>query len=337
MPFLFKSWYVAAFAEEIPSGATLGRRLLGESLVFFRTEAGQITALQNRCPHRFAPLAAGKVKGSAIECAYHGLRFGRDGVCVHNPHGNGAIPAKARVRSFPAMERDGFVWVWMGDPELADPATIPDYSSVSGNPPTAVVNGYLRTEANYELMTDNIMDLSHADFLHPGSLATWSEVTKLRPEVSEIDGGIHVSWAWGPADPPPVFAPLLPAGARCDVSLQVTWRAAANMRIRFNCRQVGAEHAFEVGGCHLMTPEDEDSTHYFFLGTRNYLMEDAEFNRMTREFIMRVFTQEDKPIIEAVQRSMQTSDLWSLNPVMLSADAGGVRVRRKLSALMGSQ
>lgn len=337
MQYLLNSWYVAAFSDELAPGGRLGRTMLGESIVLFRTDTGALAALRGVCPHRFAPLAAGKVTDNAIECPYHGLRFGVDGACVYNPHGDGKIPRSARTRCFPSVERDGLVWVWMGAPEGADASKIPDYSMVSSGPPTARISAYIRSAANYEVMADNILDLSHADFLHPGSLATWGEVTRLRPDVRELGEALQVAWSWSPSAAPPIFAPLLPAGARCDMSLHVTWRPAANMFLRFGCRPAGAAETFEVHACHLMTPEGESSTHYFFLGARNYLIEDTEYTRIQQEQILYAFAQEDKPILEAVQRGMRTNDLWSLNPVLLSGDAGAVRARRKLLALIEAQ
>src|SRR5262245_52712087 len=100
MRYLNNSWYAAGLAEEVAAGATLERTLLGERIVLFRTQAGQVAALQARCPHRFASLAAGKVKGAAIECPYHGLQFGPNGACVHNPHGGGHIPQSARAKHY---------------------------------------------------------------------------------------------------------------------------------------------------------------------------------------------------------------------------------------------
>ena len=225
----------------------------------------------------------------------------------------------------------------MGPPESADPDKITDYSMITSYPDTARISCHIPSAANYELMADNIMDLSHADFLHPGSLATWGEVTRLRPQVQERDKELQVAWDWSTSAAPPIFAPLLPAGGACDMRLQVNWRPAANMMIRFSCRPTGAAEPFEVRGCHLMTPENETSTHYFFVGTRTYLLENTEYTRIQKEQILYAFSQEDKPIIEAVQRGMQTTDLASLNPVLLPADAGAVRVRRKLVALIEAQ
>src|SRR5215813_7199899 len=127
--FLRNFWYVAAHSEELSRSRALPRQILNEQVVLFRDEAGSGHALADRCPHRFAPLHLGKVRGSHIECAYHGLQFDGQGQCVFNPHSN-AIPRAARVRSFPLVERHGFLWIWMGEPAKASPESIPGYDSL---------------------------------------------------------------------------------------------------------------------------------------------------------------------------------------------------------------
>src|ERR1700679_24144 len=95
--YLRNNWYQAAWASEL-SDAPLARTLLDEPIVFFRTGAG-IAALQDRCPHRFAPLSAGRFQGGTVRCGYHGLTFDGSGRCVHNPYGPITEPMK--VRSYP--------------------------------------------------------------------------------------------------------------------------------------------------------------------------------------------------------------------------------------------
>ena len=105
----------------------LGRIILDEPVVFYRTEDGTPVALEDRCPHRRLPLSMGKLVGDdVLQCHYHGLRFDRTGACVRVP-GQDMIPQTARVKSYPVVERYHWLWIWMGDPALADPAKIPDY------------------------------------------------------------------------------------------------------------------------------------------------------------------------------------------------------------------
>lgn len=127
MAFIFNAWYVVALPEEV-TDAPLGRTALDMPLVLFRQVDGSVSVLLDICPHRFAALSDGAVRGGHLQCPYHGLEFNGTGRCVHNPHGNGARPASLNVRNFPAIERDNLIWAWLGDPAKADPAEIPDFS-----------------------------------------------------------------------------------------------------------------------------------------------------------------------------------------------------------------
>ena len=117
--FLKNGWYCAGWSGEL-SEAPIGRRMLDQPVMVFRSETGEAVALEGRCPHRFAPLHIGTIEHDRITCPYHGLVFDRGGACVFNPHGD--IPKEAKLRTYPVAERDGIVWVWMGEPEKADPS-----------------------------------------------------------------------------------------------------------------------------------------------------------------------------------------------------------------------
>jgi len=127
MEFLRNAWYVAAWSEELSERALLARTLLEEPVVLFRTRDGTPAALFDRCPHRFAPLSRGKLRDDSIQCGYHGLCFDRTGACSHNPYNPGHAPPRARVRGYPLLERQGIVWIWMGDPDRVDTSLAPDF------------------------------------------------------------------------------------------------------------------------------------------------------------------------------------------------------------------
>ena len=124
MTYLRNAWYAAAWEDEV-GRALFTRRILDEPILMYRKENGEAVALRDVCPHRFAPLNKGKLVGDRVQCGYHGLEFDGTGACVHNPHGNGRIPGTAKVAAYPAVERDGMIWIWMGEAELADPASSP--------------------------------------------------------------------------------------------------------------------------------------------------------------------------------------------------------------------
>ena len=129
MTYLRNTWYVAAWASELGANQLLARTVLDEPLVFFRDVDGKPVALIDRCPHRFAPLSQGKILGNSVQCPYHGLQFGVDGRCTHNPHG--PIPAAAKLKTYPLLERFGAIWIWMGDATKADESALADLSVIA--------------------------------------------------------------------------------------------------------------------------------------------------------------------------------------------------------------
>jgi phenylpropionate dioxygenase-like ring-hydroxylating dioxygenase large terminal subunit len=336
MRFLRNTWYVAAWGDEIKPGALVQRTILGESVLLFRRQDGTAAAIGNRCPHRFAPLHLGQLKGDVVECGYHGLQFDAQGRCVHNPHGRGAAPAAAHAKCYPLVEKHRALWIWMGNADSASEDSIPDYSFLTNVPSTAVVTMYIPTACHYELLVDNIMDLTHAPYLHPNSLGS-DVITSSPAKVSEKNGGVHCDWWCTNAVAPPMFARHLPEPqALADHWLEVRWDPPALLFLRAGATLMGRprEEGMDTFNCHLMTPETERTTHYFYGGARTFDQGDQAFNAQLRGLLEHAFSREDKPMIEAQQESMGAADFWSLNPVLLAIDAGPVRVRRALERLI---
>jgi phenylpropionate dioxygenase-like ring-hydroxylating dioxygenase large terminal subunit len=337
MSFLKNCWYAVAWADEL-SRALLAREILGERIVFYRKLDGSVAALADRCPHRFAPLSMGRLVEDTIECAYHGLRFNGVGECVFNPHGNGMIPSRAIVRSWPLVERHQLVWIWMGDATRADPATIPEFQFLD-DPTFQNVKGYTLAEGHYELMTDNIMDLGHIEFLHPGLLGS-DAVRKAQTETTQQGHTVHSNRLTQNEVLPPVLQRWYEAGERrVQRWLNVRWDPPALMKLTVGVLPEGEprEGAHESQGCHLMTPATETTTHYFWAQGRNWGERDPAMDALRLDSLRKAFDTQDKPMIEAVQRNMGTTDLESLSPVMLSNDGGPVRARRVLKRLIADE
>ena len=157
--FLRNYWYVAATDAEIER-KPLGRIILGEPIVFYRLEDGTPVALEDRCAHRHLPLSMGKLVGDTLQCHYHGLRYDQTGTCVRVP-GQDLIPRSARVRSYPVVERYHWLWIWMGDPALADPDKITDFHWLD-DPNWGAKGQYLHVKGNWQLVVDNLLDLTHS-------------------------------------------------------------------------------------------------------------------------------------------------------------------------------
>lgn len=335
------AWYVAGFAAEFVPGTIVARTLLGQALALFRTADGSIAALADSCPHRFAPLSAGKVcdGGLSIECPYHGLRFAADGRCVHNPHGTGHIPKASEVPSRVVREKHRLVWLWAGDAASADESLIPDYSAVTSAPEDATIRGYLPTACDYQLLVDNILDLTHADYLHAGMLGSGA-ITRCTPKVSE-PGARSVRIAWlssGDLAPGAFDMNLREQGKPTDQWTEVTWTAPGCMELHVGATLLDEprERGVDTLNLHLATPETATTCHYWYWSTRNFGI-DPQINAQTRPIVEYAFRQQDKPMLEAQQKNIGTAEFWSLQPVLLPADAGAVRVRRKLQQLIAQE
>jgi vanillate O-demethylase monooxygenase subunit len=321
-------WYQMAWAEELENTQILARTLLEMPLVLYRDGAGELACLLDRCPHRFAPLSKGRLEQNKIVCGYHGLGFDKSGACVHNPHG--PISKGIYVDSYPVEEKHCAIWVWLGDADKADTALIPDLSFINETPELARIAGYMPTRANYQLIIDNILDLSHADYLHPttiGGMMTNSKVT-----VEEKSGKVIVSWDARDAEVPLAFQQEIPPPNNGDFWLQVEWQAPGVLSLRNTATVAGKEPAADAMNTtlHNMVPETDSSTHYFYCSTRKSRLDDAEFTEFLRGALTYAFANEDKPMLEAQQERIGNQDFWSLKPRMLSVDAPAVKVRRAL-------
>lgn len=337
--FLMQAWYVAAMSKEITADARLARRLLGTSVVLYRDGEGQAVALHDRCPHRFAPLSMGTRDGDQLICPYHGLKFNAQGACTHNPHGKGVITKSLAVRSFPVVEKHGFVWIWMAE-EAPDYAVLPDYQPLDVGPDTGIAHTYMKLPVNYRLILDNVMDLSHVDHVHGEIITTRGQLSPLFPQVKETSTSVTAAWEWKQTPPILILNSFLP---RPDEEachwIQVSWTAPGNIQLSLNCAQ--DDTAVEDGpgqyDLHSVTPEDEFSTHYFFATRRNHIENDAEYNAGKIAAMHDAFENEDGPIMIACQREMGDRDFFAMDPVLMSNDLAAVKMRRQLQKLIDEE
>ncbi len=336
MSFLKEVWYAAAWADEVAGGALLARTIADQPLVIYRTASGALSCLVDRCPHRFAPLSRGRLTDRGIRCGYHGLEFDGTGECVTNPHG--PIARALKIRSYPVVDRHGMVWVWLSEQDHSR-AHIPNLSFVTETPSTAFSKGYMHGAANHLLLVDNILDLSHADYLHPVTLGGGS-VSRTRAQVEERPGSIFVAWHSPNEIPLPIWKPLLPAGQeRCDMWTEVEWFPSGVMLLHAGATPVGQapEQGLDTMNAHIMTPESSLTTHYFYCNSRSYLVSDAEYNAGMAADLRHAFECEDKPMIEAQQQRVGEIDLFDQHPALLSVDIASTKARRMFERLLAAE
>lgn len=337
--YLANAWYVAAWSNQL-GRELLSRTIIEKPVLLFRKQNGDPAAMSDMCAHRFAPLSMGKLCGDTVQCPYHGLRFGSDGKCVLNPHGDGKIPARMAVQSFPVAEKHKLIWIWMGDPAKADVSAIPDFSCHEASD-MAFVGGMIEVQANYQLITDNLMDLTHGEYVHQGLLST-PALVESRLETIQRGTTVYAN-RWMPA------GPIMPAhamifddhaeGEMVDQWAYMRWDAPAHLLLDVGVTKQGASRSKGVWiyGTDILTPKDQFSTYYFWGITRNYKIDEPAAGQRWEQIINLAFEGQDKVMIEAQQKALGRRSIDELDPVLLLSDGGVQRARRVLASLIQEQ
>ena len=173
--FLYDIWYFAALAADLKAGKLQRFEMLGEPILLGRDRAGKVYAIKDICPHRAAPLSAGKLTREAdgaesVECPYHGWRFRTDGACAAIPSlvdDQAMDVSRIRVRRYPAVESQGLVFVWIaadprfdGEPDIAPPS----FTGVVGGAPKLVDR--MNFDSHIDHAVVGLMDPAHGPYVH---------------------------------------------------------------------------------------------------------------------------------------------------------------------------
>ena len=337
MSFLQQSWYAAGWSSEVIAGTPLARTIINRPLLILRDSTGNAVALDDSCPHRLAPLSMGTQEGDTVRCGYHGIAFNLAGKCVENPHG--PVLQSLCVRSYPVVERHKLLWIWMGEAALADPDTIPNFDFIDTSPEHGIVSGYLHSKASHRLIADNILDLSHTDYLHADTLGGGAN-TRAKISVKEIGEQVLVRWDAPNDIAPPIIHRLLPdPAAGYDQWTEVLWHPNGAMKLTTGlAMHDGAALAhLNTWNAHLLTPETESSSHYLYASARAFATDDPHVNEMMGKGLRNAFEHEDKPMLEAQQKRLGSRDLMELRPVLLSIDNGSSRARRIYDRMLAAE
>jgi len=326
--FLENFWYAVAWDHEIKR-APFGRTICGQQLLLYRQTNGSISAFEDCCPHRLLPLSKGFLQGDQLVCKYHGLKFNESGQCVWMP-GQEGIHKDTHLRTYPVAEKHRFVWVWIGNPELANENSIPNLPWCS-DPAWVFEGSTYRINCNYQLLVDNLMDLSHETFVHPSSIGQ-HEILEAPIKVTSDERSVTVTrWMFN-IDPPPFWAANLRSYSKCDRWQICNFSLPANVMIDVGVAPAGTgapqgDRSQGVTGIvvNAMTPETATSTWYHWGMARNFQTDDRGLTFRIRDGQAAVFA-EDLEILEAQQQNiLRRTDRQLLN---LKIDAGGVHARR---------
>lgn len=322
-------WWVAAFAEEITT-EPVARWLLDRPVVLYRKADGGIVALDNRCPHRWAPLSAGKIIGDEIQCPYHGLQFLPNGQCSMSPT-QSSVPPKSTIHAYPVIESDPFIWIWMGDPARIgefDPPPDTSWHARAVNPH----HGVMEIDCNYMLLHDNVMDLTHFAFVHANSLefSEWIKPPKVTTSGNTVTYRQELT-DWHPT-PSHTFVTGIPREKALHSVTQGNFLSPA---IHFGGENItdpnpepGQRAEFTLFVCHAPTPISMNKMRYHFIvGWDVEIPAGASLGEGVG-----VIFDEDKRILEMVQEMVNRDGRGGRNfpETHLQADTGQLHARRKL-------
>lgn len=325
--FIKNCWYVAAWDIEVATEGMLARTLLDEPVVLYRDTRGRVVALEDRCCHRAAPLSLGRKEGDCLRCMYHGMKFDPTGACVEIP-GQDTIPAKACVRTYPVVERDRLVWIWMGEPSQASGDEIADFFW-HASPDWRMKPGYLHYQANYKLIVDNLLDFSHLAFVHPTTLGTQS-AAELKPSIArdtQGNGMLTISRWYLDDEMPNLHKRVAKFEGKVDRWQVYQWSPPALLRMDAGSAPTGTgapegvrvPQALQFRHTSIQTPETETTSHYWFCQARNFELDNEALTEQIFADVLVAF-EEDRRMIEGQQKVM--TQLPGRATIPIAADAG---------------
>lgn len=339
--FIADAWYVAAWADEIEA-APIARRLLDQPVVIYRDQVGKVAALYDSCCHRGAPLSVGRVVSQGLQCGYHGLVFDGSGTCVHIP-GQAMIPRTAKVRSYPVVERQQLVWIWMGDPKKADEALIVDVAFHDDQRKWPHRHSVYHIAAPAMMLADNLMDLTHLPFVHGDNVGgDAGPHIDAQTDVTPTDLGARVLRWFPDCPPPPTYrkaVPTLPESVERwqefefvvpGVMKQWTGAVPVGQGARDPARREGG---FSLRMFHGLTPETNNTCHYFWSAANGYRQDEIEVTEQLFDELAKALMQ-DKVIVELQQsRISETGDAWL---VPTRHDIARMAMRRAMDRMVAS-
>jgi phenylpropionate dioxygenase-like ring-hydroxylating dioxygenase large terminal subunit len=329
-------WWVAATSEEVTRDPKQ-RWILDYPVVLYRKQDGAVVALDDRCPHRWAPLSKGWVEGDNIVCGYHGFRYGPQGTCVKVPTQE-TQPSRAQVKSYPVIERAPLIWIWTGDPALCHESSPPDIPWLQ-NDGWRGSRGYMEIAANYMLLKENVLDLTHFGYVHRSTfkILDWNRAPSVDVENGQVE--FRLDFPAGPLAP--IFAEMTGFGSR-PIS-RVNWGRYLSPALQHAGQdftdpdpQPGARQQVSFRVLHATTPVSPTRMHYFWFFAFDLPLTQDQINRIVA-LTLKGF-KEDDDMISAVQEMMERDPRGVDYPeVMVATDRSAVQARRLLQKQLNAE
>ena len=339
-PFVRNAWYIAAWPEEIANGLA-ARTIMNEPIVLFRDADGKAAALEDRCCHRGAPLSHGWKTDDGLQCGYHGLTFDGSGRCVSIP-GEDSVPAKARVRTYPIVEGQQTIWIWMGDPALADERKIVDYPFHDQPKKWPHKKDTFTITANYMMMIDNLLDLTHLAFVHRNTIGGNPNAhAAAELDIQATETGCRFTRWMLDSPAPPTYVKAVGFKGNIDRWHDFVYVAPSTVVQNNGAIDTGksAKENRDQPGLHFQlihhaTPETETSFHYFWSVANGYRQDDPAATEQLYNESYPTFL-EDKAIMEAQQNRINLDPGREL--VAIPADKTLYLARKALRKLIDAE
>ncbi|QAZ40372.1 vanillate O-demethylase oxygenase [Methylibium sp. Pch-M] len=325
--FLKNAWYCAGWDSEFDQGrdAIIARKIAGERVVLYRRPDGRMVALEDRCPHRQAALSLGRKEGNSLRCMYHGMKFDSEGRCEEIP-GQAVIPERACVRHFPVVEKNNWVWVWMGDPVKADESLI-CFAVGPSDPNWHIKPSKMHVETHYRWEIENLADLSHLTWVHEKTVGGDPAYGQIKPTHTLTPRGVNTLFWVRSVAPTGIVAHLFPPDMKLDICFDIQHTVPCNWVMRFRAFSAGTRTEGESNGqlildswtCQAVTPCDEDSVDYYYSWGASKETEFPGMSDLLGRALDQAFT-EDRIMLEAQHlRRRERPDMKLVN---ITHDAG---------------
>ena len=335
--FIRNCWYVIAWHHEVGPQDLFSRTVLGEPILVYRTADGGLTAMQDRCCHRLAPLSAGRKEGDCVRCGYHGLKFNAQGQCIEVP-GMDRVPPLARVKTYPLAVKNKWIFVWMGAPDRADPQSLPDNFSCD-HPDWRNKPGYLHYDTSYQLICDNLLDFSHLSYVHEKTLGGSAAIAQARADIEPIERGIRVTRRVNNVPAPPFYQRFRNFDTPLNRWFVYDFVLPGTLLMHSGGKPVAdaegdMHNAVQLHSCQTLTPETATSTHYFFQQSHRAGEGDERIVQSIYDSLVAAFN-EDRDMISAQARNIALSPGIKMLP--LAMDSALIQFRRLIDAEVAAE
>ena len=326
-PLIYNEWYVAGFKTEIGRDL-LARTFLNKRVVMYRTLDGQVVALQDRCPHRSFPLSRGQLNGDEIICGYHGFKYNSTGDLVSIPSQK-QCPHGIGIQTYRLVEKGPLVWIWLGKQELADETKIPDLYWME-NPQWAATTGYFFHPGNYVSMHENLMDLTHLTFLHADTIGT-ADYASAPYKMELKEGHYKLIREVVPTTLSPVWGETTGLAGKDTAARIATSEFLSpglhQVSVSFydSALDPATRQTFQIHTAHILTPETNNSMHYFIVHGRDFALDDQEIEAFMHEQLFAAF-EEDVIGLGALEQVLDDKDQHHFE-ISVASDAPAVATR----------